>query len=70
MPISQNLLRIQKYLADMGVCSRRAAEEHIRVGSITINGQPASIGDKIEPGVDEVVFEGQKIRYKNPPTIQ
>ena len=69
MPISQNLLRIQKYLADMGVCSRRAAEEHIRVGSVTINGQPASIGDKIEPGVDEVVFEGQKIRYKNPKQI-
>ena len=43
----------------MGVCSRRAAEEHIRVGSVTINGQPASIGDKIEPGVDEVVFEGE-----------
>ena len=52
MPTSQNLLRIQKYLADMGVCSRRAAEERIREGSITINGQPASIGDKIEPGVD------------------
>ena len=49
MPTPQNLLRIQKYLADMGVCSRRAAEEHIREGSITINGQPASIGDKIEP---------------------
>jgi len=53
----------------MGVCSRRTAEEHIRDGAITINGRPASIGDRIEPGVDEVVFEGQKVRYKDPKQI-
>ncbi len=57
-------LRVQKYLADMGVCSRRAAEEHIREGSVSVNGKTAQIGDKIEPGVDEVVFEGQKIRHR------
>ncbi len=57
-------MRIQKYLADMGVCSRRAAEEHIRDGAISVNGKIAQIGDKIEPGIDEVVFEGQKIRHR------
>lgn len=48
----------------MGVCSRRAAEVLIRDGSIMVNGKPAQIGDKIEPGVDEVIFEGQKIRHR------
>lgn len=48
----------------MGVCSRRTAERHIRDGAITINGKIAQIGDKITPGVDEVVFEGQRIRHR------
>ncbi len=64
MASTENLLRIQKYLADMGVCSRRAAEAHIREGSITVNGKTAQIGEKIEPGVDVVVFEGQKVRHR------
>jgi len=51
-------------MADMGVCSRRAAEAHIRDGAVTVNGKIAQIGDKVEPGVDEVVFEGQRIRHR------
>lgn len=64
MPSSDNLLRLHKYLADMGVCSRRAAEALIRDGAITVNGKVAQIGDKITPGSDEVVFEGQRIRNR------
>ncbi len=48
----------------MGVCSRRVAEEHIREGAITVNGKPANLGDKVQPGEDEVVFEGQRIRHR------
>tara|TARA_B100000212_G_C27382973_1_gene537957 strand:- start:1503 stop:2255 length:753 start_codon:yes stop_codon:yes gene_type:complete len=64
MATKTNSLRLQKYLADMGVCSRRAAEVLIRDGSIMVNGKIAQIGDKIEPGIDEVIYEGQRIRHR------
>ena len=64
MATKTNSLRIQKYLADMGVCSRRTAEALIRDRSIMVNGKIAQIGDKIEPGIDEVIYEGQRIRHR------
>jgi 23S rRNA pseudouridine2605 synthase len=57
-------VRVQKYLADMGICSRRVAEGHIKDGAVTVNGKLAQLGDKVEPGIDEVVFEGQRIRHR------
>ena len=42
-------LRIQKYLADCGICSRRAAEKAIEMGKVMINGATAEIGQKIRP---------------------
>ena len=66
MATKTNSLRLQKYLADMGVCSRRTAEVLIRDGSIMVNGKIAQIGDKIEPGIDEVIYEGQRIRHRKP----
>ena len=50
----ENRIRLQKYLADCGVASRRRAETFIAAGKITINGKVAEIGDKIIAGVDEV----------------
>jgi 23S rRNA pseudouridine2605 synthase len=61
---SDNPLRLQKYLADMGLCSRRTAEGYIRDGAITVNGKIAQIGDKITPGTDEIIYEGQRIRHR------
>ncbi|MBQ8235970.1 MAG: rRNA pseudouridine synthase [Clostridia bacterium] len=54
-------LRIQKYIADCGLMSRRAAEEAIRNGEITVNGEQAEIGLKIFPGKDEVRYKGRKV---------
>ncbi|MEM9158824.1 MAG: pseudouridine synthase [Verrucomicrobiota bacterium] len=65
---AQNL-RIQKFLADQGICSRRVAEEFIREGSVTINGELAEIGQKIDPSADIVAFEGQRVRPKTPPKV-
>ena len=48
-------IKLQKYFSDCGVLSRRAAEEEIAAGSVTVNGKKASLGDRIEPGVDRVV---------------
>ena len=41
-------MRIQKYIAETGLCSRRKAEEYIRDGKITVNGKIAVIGQNVE----------------------
>lgn len=51
-------VRIQKYIADCGFASRRAAEEMIRSGRVTVNGEPAAIGMKIDPSADAVSVDG------------
>ncbi len=55
-------VRLQKFIAEAGVCSRRAAEALIAAGEITVNGQVAQIGQKVVPGFDEVKVEGRRIR--------
>lgn len=55
-------IRLQKYLSDCGVLSRRAAEAEIQKGTITVNGIRAEIGQKVDPAQDTVVFNGQVIR--------
>lgn len=54
-------VRLQKYLSDCGVASRRKAEEFIAAGRVKVNGKPAVIGDKIIPGKDTVVVSGKKV---------
>lgn len=56
-----DLIRINKFLADSGVCSRRKADELIAMGKITINGEIAKTGEKINPVLDIVIFDGKKI---------
>jgi len=52
--------RIQKALAQAGVASRRAIEELVRAGRITVNGAPATLGQKVAPG-DRVLVDGKGI---------
>ena len=47
-------VRLQKYLSECGVASRRKSEELIEQGAVRVNGQVASIGDKINPKSDTV----------------
>lgn len=54
-------VRIQKYLADCGVMSRRKAEEEILQGKVTVNGHPAQIGQKVMPGKDYVAYLGKTV---------
>ncbi|MBQ4132236.1 MAG: rRNA pseudouridine synthase [Desulfovibrionaceae bacterium] len=51
-------MRINKYLACSGCCSRRAADELIAAGKVLINGMTACAGQKVEPG-DEVSVNGE-----------
>ncbi|MDR1818508.1 MAG: rRNA pseudouridine synthase [Puniceicoccales bacterium] len=53
-------LRLQKFLSQAGVCSRRAAETLIRDGAVTVNGHRAEIGQSVTAG-DDVRVEGRRI---------
>lgn len=54
-------IRIQKIIADSGMCSRRKAEEFIAAGKVKVNGHPCKLGDKALPGKDIITVDGQKI---------
>jgi len=52
--------RINKYLSEVGYCSRRVADRLIEEGKVTINGKIPKIGSKVEEG-DQVEVKGKKI---------
>ena len=54
-------VRLQKFLAESGVASRRKSEELIESGKVKVNGHVASIGDKVNPKKDTVTVNGKKI---------
>lgn len=54
-------VRLQKFLADAGVASRRSAEAEIEKGNVSVNGHVASIGMKINPREDIVTYRGKRI---------
>ena len=49
-------IRLQKYFTDCGIMSRRAAEEEIQKGLVSVNGRPATLGTKIDPETDCVTY--------------
>ncbi len=58
-------IRLQKFLAHAGVCSRRAAEDLILSGRVRIDGQIVTkLGTKVEPYIDEVYLDGNRISIK------
>ena len=54
-------VRIQKVMADNGVCSRRKAESLIEEGRVKVNGHPALIGQKIDPMKDLITVDGERV---------
>ncbi len=54
-------IRLQKFVADAGLMSRRAAEEEIKLGSFAVNGHVAELGAKIDPRADIVTYKGKRI---------
>jgi pseudouridine synthase len=58
-------IRLQKFLADAGVASRRAGEEIILEGRVSVNGETVQqLGTKIEPLHDHVLVDGKPVRAK------
>ncbi|HEX5222008.1 MAG TPA: pseudouridine synthase [Verrucomicrobiae bacterium] len=57
------MIRLQKFLADAGVASRRASEQFILDGRVAVNGQPVRLlGSKVDPERDEVQVDGKPVR--------
>lgn len=56
------IIRLQKYFTDCGVLSRRAAEAEIEAGRVTVNGEKATLGQKIDPETDRVLWNGKEIK--------
>ena len=58
---NQNDVRLQKFMAECGVASRRKCEELIEEGKVKVNGHPVALGTKINPKKDIVTVRGKKI---------
>ncbi|WP_282630029.1 pseudouridine synthase [Empedobacter sedimenti] len=60
-PVDDGTIRLNKYVANAGIASRREADELIKTGIVTVNGQVITeMGYKVQPD-DEVRFDGRKI---------
>ena len=59
--MKDNRIRLQKFLAENGVASRRKSEELIGLGKVKVNGRVASIGDKIDPIRDKITVMGKTV---------
>ena len=58
-------MRINKFLAESGVCSRRAADKLIEEGAVKVNGKICLIGQDIDEFSDSVLVGGKKINLPN-----
>lgn len=59
-------VRLQKYMAECGVASRRKCEEIILSGEVYVNGEIVQeLGTKIDPEKDEVIYKGKKLAIPN-----
>jgi 23S rRNA pseudouridine2605 synthase len=57
-------IRLQKFIADAGLMSRRAAEAEIEAGNLSVNGHLAFVGQKVDPREDVVTYKGKRVRYE------
>lgn len=59
--------RLQKLLSAAGVCSRRAAEEYIIAGRVTVNGERAELGQRADPDRDTILVDGKPLCEREQP---
>src|SRR5436309_9639058 len=58
-------VRLQKYLAEAGVASRRASEQVIREGRVSVNGKVVrELGTKIQPAADKIAVDGEIVKSR------
>ena len=61
---SKTSTRLNKYISESGLCSRRDADRFIEQGNVFINGKRAQVGDQVSPG-DQVKVNGQEIEARD-----
>ncbi len=62
--------RLQKFIADAGICSRRAAERMIREGRVRVNGEVViRMGVTVEPATDAVKVDGRRVHPRKAPHV-
>ncbi len=61
----ENKMRLQKFLAEAGVASRRKSEELIAAGHVRVNNHVAHIGDSVDPKRDTVTVRGKRVARTN-----
>jgi 23S rRNA pseudouridine2605 synthase len=64
---AETTMRIQRALARAGVASRRKAEELVSAGRVTVNGEPAQLGQVVDPHHDKIAVDGTVVR---PPRLE
>ncbi|MEN5018342.1 23S rRNA pseudouridine(2604) synthase RluF [Erwinia sp. Eh17-17] len=62
--LTNSSIRLNKYIGESGICSRRDADRYIEQGNVFINGKRASVGDQVFAG-DVVKVNGQLIEPRN-----
>ena len=62
-------IRLQKWISELGLASRREAERWITEGRLKINESTAKLGDRVDPINDKVFLDGKKLNAKTPPKI-
>lgn len=53
-------MRLNKFLSDAGVCSRRQADRYVEQGRILVDGEPAQMGQKVHAGQD-IRVDGKRV---------
>lgn len=59
--MKDNRIRLQKYMSENGIASRRKSEELIEAGKVKVNGRVATLGDKVDPIRDKIVVSGKRV---------
>ncbi len=63
-----SLIRLQKFLSEAGICSRRKGEEYIKAGFVRVNNRVVTeLGEKVDPEKDRVEFKGKVVDVKSDP---
>lgn len=61
--VDDGKIRLNRYIANSGICSRRKADELIAAGVVSVNGVPVSeLGHKVDPAKDEVRYNGELLK--------
>lgn len=59
--VENSKIRLQKFMAEAGIASRRKSEEYINSGRVSVNGKVAAIGTTVDPAFDLIEFDGKRI---------